>query len=142
MLIGESTAEKIKKEIGTASPPEDKKGKVMEIKGRDLLNGVPKEMILSEYQICESLIEPVSQILEAVKIALECTPPELSSDIVDKGIVMTGGGSLLKNLDYVLREATKLPVFVAEDALTCVARGCGRVLEEQNKLRHVLFKQD
>lgn len=142
LLIGESTAEKIKKQIGTASPPEDKKGKLMEIKGRDLIHGVPKEMILSEYQISESLIEPVSQIIEAVKIALEQTPPELSSDIVDKGIVLTGGGSLLKNLDYVLREATKLPVFVADDALSCVARGTGRVLEEQKKFRHVLFKQD
>lgn len=142
LLIGESSAEKIKKEIGTACPPEDKKGRTMEIKGRDLIHGVPKEMILSEYQISESLFEPVSQIVEAVKIALESTPPELSSDIVDKGIVMTGGGSLLNNLDYVLREATKLPVFVADDALTCVARGCGKVLEEKNKLRHVLFKQD
>jgi rod shape-determining protein MreB len=99
-------------------------------------------MVLSEAQISESLIEPVSQIVEAVKIALECTPPELASDIVDKGIVMTGGGSLLNNLDLVLREATKLPVFVAEDALSCVALGCGKVLENQKKLQHVLFKQD
>ena len=142
LLIGESSAEKIKKEIGTASAPDDKKGKVMEIKGRDLIHGVPKEILLTEFQISESLVEPVTQIIEAVKIALEQTPPELSSDIVDKGIVMTGGGSLLKNLDLVIREATKLPVFVADDALTCVARGCGKVLEEQNKLRHVLFKQD
>lgn len=142
LLIGESSAEKIKKEIGTACPPEDKKGRMIEIKGRDLIHGVPKEMMLSEYQIAESLIEVVSQVVEAVKIALECTPPELASDIVDKGIVMTGGGSLLNNLDYVLREATKLPVFVADDPLTCVARGCGRVLEDTNKLRHVLFKQD
>ncbi len=142
LLIGESSAEKIKKEIGSACPPADKKGRSMEIKGRDLINGVPKEITLTEYQIAESLIEPVSQIIEAVKMALECTPPELSSDIVDKGIVMTGGGSLLHNLDYVIREATKLPVFVADDPLTCVARGTGRVLEERNKLRHVLFKQD
>ncbi len=142
LLIGEASAEKIKKEIGSACPPADKKGRSMEIKGRDLINGVPKEITLTEYQIAESLIEPVSQIIEAVKMALECTPPELSSDIVDKGIVMTGGGSLLHNLDYVIREATKLPVFVADDPLTCVARGTGRVLEERNKLRHVLFKQD
>ena len=80
--------------------------------------------------------------LKAIKVALECTPPELSSDIVDKGIVMTGGGSLLHNLDYMIREATKLPTFVAEEPLTCVARGCGKVLEEREKLRHVLFKQD
>ena len=142
LLIGESSAEKIKKEIGSACPPADKTGRSMEIKGRDLINGVPKEITLTEYQIAESLIEPVSQIIEAIKTALECTPPELSSDIVDKGIVMTGGGSLLHNLDYVIREATKLPVFVAEDPLTCVARGTGKVLEEREKLRHVLFKQD
>ena len=142
LLIGESSAEKIKKEIGSACPPADKKGKSMTIKGRDLINGIPKEITLTEYQIAESLIEPVSQIIEAIKVALECTPPELSSDIVDKGIVMTGGGSLLHNLDYVIREATKLPVFVADDPLTCVARGTGRVLEEREKLRHVLFKQD
>jgi rod shape-determining protein MreB and related proteins len=142
LLVGESTAEQIKKEIGSACPPEDKKGQTMEIKGRDLVDGVPKEMILNEYQISESLVEPVSQIVEAVKIALECTPPELASDIVDKGIVLTGGGALLKNIDFVLREATKLPVFVADDALTCVARGTGRVLEEHSKLKHVLFKQD
>ncbi len=142
LLIGESSAEKIKKEIGSACPPSDKKGKTIEIKGRDLINGVPKEITLSEYQISESLIEPVSQIVEAVKTALECTPPELSSDIVDQGIVMTGGGALLHNLDIVIREATKLPVFIAEDPLTCVARGTGKVLEEREKLRHVLFKQD
>ncbi|MFN7039469.1 MAG: rod shape-determining protein [Alphaproteobacteria bacterium] len=142
LLIGESTAEKIKKQIGSACQPEDGQGKMMEIKGRDLINGIPKEISLSEAQISESLIEPVSQIIEAVKIALECTPPELSSDIVDKGIVMTGGGSLLNNLDYVLREATKLPVIIADEALFCVALGIGKVLEDFKKLQHVLFKQD
>ena len=142
LLIGESSAEKIKKQIGAACPPADGQGKLMEIKGRDLINGVPKEMVLSEFQIAESLIEPVSQIVEAVKIALECTPPELSSDIVDKGIVMTGGGALLHNLDFVLREATGLPVFVADDPLSCVALGTGKVLEDQKTLKHILFKQD
>jgi rod shape-determining protein MreB and related proteins len=142
LLIGESSAEKIKKEIGSAAPPADKLGRTIEIKGRDLINGIPKEITLSEYQISESLIEPISQIIEAIKIALECTPPELSSDIVDQGIVLTGGGALLHNLDHVLREATGLPVFVAEDPLTCVARGTGRVLEEREKLRHVLFKHE
>jgi len=142
LLIGEPTAEKIKKQIGSACLPADRKGRELEIKGRDLIHGVPKEMTLTEYQIAESLAEPVGQIVEAVKIALECTPPELSSDIVDKGIVLTGGGALLSNLDIVIREATGLPVFVADDALTCVARGCGRALEEREKLRHVLFKQD
>ncbi|AZL15099.1 rod shape-determining protein [Rickettsiales endosymbiont of Stachyamoeba lipophora] len=142
LLIGESTAEKIKKTIGAACVPEDGIGKSMEIKGRDLIHGVPKEITLNEYQIAESLVEPVSQVVEAVKIALECTPPELSSDIVDKGIVLTGGGSLLKNLDIVLRDATGLPVFVADDALSCVAIGTGKVLENMKKLQHVLFKQD
>ncbi len=106
------------------------------------MNGVPKELTLSEYQVAESLAEPISQIVEAVKVALECTPPELSSDIVDKGIVLTGGGSLLNNLDMVLRSATGLPVFVADDPLSCVALGCGQVLENPHVLKHVLFKQD
>lgn len=142
LLIGESTAEKIKKQIGAACPPQEEEGKSMEIKGRDLINGVPTEVVLTEQQVAESLMEPVSQIVEAVKIALECTPPELSSDIVDKGIVMTGGGALLKNLDLVLREATGLPVFVADDPLSCVALGTGKVLENRKKFKHVLFKQD
>lgn len=142
LLIGESTAEKIKKQIGTAYIEEGQEARFMEIKGRDLINGVPKEMVLSEHQIAESLVETVSHIVEAVKAALECTPPELAADIVDRGIVMTGGGSLLKNLDYVLRQATQLPVFVADQALSCVALGTGQVLEEYSKLKHVLFKQD
>ena len=142
LLIGETTAEKIKKEIGAACAPESGEGKIIEIKGRDLMNGVPKELTLSEYQIAESLVEPVSQIIEAVKVALECTPPELSSDIVDKGIVMTGGGSMLHNLDLVVTQATGLPVFIADDPLSCVAKGTGRVLENIDSLRHVLFKQE
>lgn len=142
LLIGESTAEKIKKQIGTAFVEEGTVLKEMEIKGRDLINGIPKEMVLNEKQIAESLTETISQIVEAVKIALECTPPELSSDIVDKGIVLTGGGALLNNLSYVLRESTKLPVFVSDNALACVALGIGRVLENFSKLKHVVFKQD
>jgi len=142
LLIGETTAERIKKEIGAACPPADGHGRLMEIKGRDLLNGVPKEIILSEAQIAEALSEPVHQIIEAVKVALESTPPELSSDIVDKGIVMSGGGSLLMHLDLVVSHATGLPVFVAEDALSCVAIGTGRVLENLSTFKHVLFKQD
>lgn len=142
LLIGESTAEKIKKDIGAACTPADGQGKLIEIKGRDLLNGVPKELVLSEAQIAEALAEPVHQIIEAVKVALESTPPELSSDIVDKGIVMSGGGSLLKHLDLVISHATGLPVFVAEDSLSCVAIGTGRVLEHLDTFRHVLFKQD
>jgi len=142
LLIGESTAEKIKKQIGVAYVDPSLEARTMEIKGRDLINGIPREIILSEKQIAESLVEPVSQIVQAVRVALECTPPELSSDIVDKGIVMTGGGSLLKGLDYVLSEATQLPVFVADQALSCVALGTGRVLEEFSRFKHVLFKQD
>jgi rod shape-determining protein MreB len=142
LLIGESTAEKIKKQIGVAYVDPSLEARTMEIKGRDLINGIPREIILSEKQIAESLVEPVSQIVQAVRVALECTPPELSSDIVDTGIVMTGGGSLLKGLDYVLSEATQLPVFVADQALSCVALGTGRVLEEFSRFKHVLFKQD
>lgn len=142
LLIGESTAEKIKKQIGTAYVDPNVPVKEMEIKGRDLINGIPKEMVFDEKQVAESLSEPISQIVEAVKTALECTPPELSSDIVDKGIVLTGGGSLLNNLEHVLREATRLPVFVADNSLACVALGIGRVLEDFNKLKHVLFKQE
>lgn len=142
LLIGEATAEKIKKEIGAAAPPADGQGKLMEIKGRDLMNGVPKELILSEAQIAEALMDPVNQIIEAVKVALECTPPELSSDIVDKGIVMSGGGSLLAHLDLVVSQSTGLPVFVAEDALKCVAIGTGKVLEQIDIFKHVLFKQE
>ncbi|MBV8939475.1 MAG: rod shape-determining protein [Alphaproteobacteria bacterium] len=142
LLIGETTAEKIKKDIGAACAPENGEGRLVEIKGRDLMNGVPKEIILSEYQIAEALVEPVGQIIEAVKVALECTPPELSSDIVDKGIVLSGGGALLRNLDLVLSNATSLPVFLAPEPLNCVALGSGKVLENPDLLRHVLFRQE
>ncbi len=142
LLIGETTAEKIKKEVGAACAPEEGDGHLIEIKGRDLMNGVPKEVVLSEYQIAEALVEPVGQIIEAVKIALECTPPELSSDIVDKGIVLSGGGGMLKNLDLVLSNATSLPVFVAKEPLACVANGSGQVLENPALLKHVLFRQE
>ena len=138
LLVGERSAERIKEAIGSACPPEEGEGRTMEIKGRDLLHGVPKELIISERQIAESLAEPISQIIEAVKSALEHTAPELAADIVDKGIVLTGGGALLTNMDYVLRYATGLPVSIAEDALSCVAMGTGRALEEMKKLRHVL----
>jgi rod shape-determining protein MreB len=139
LLVGESSAERIKKEIGTACPPEDGEGRVMEIKGRDLMNGVPKELIISQRQIAESLAEPVGAIIEAVKVALEHTAPELAADIVDKGIVLTGGGALLGNLDFVLRHATGLPVSIAEDPLSCVALGTGRCLEQMKTLKNVLI---
>lgn len=141
LLIGESSAERIKKEIGSAAPPEDGNGKTMEVKGRDLMNGVPKELVVNQRQIAEALAEPVGAIIETVKVALEHTAPELAADIVDKGIVLTGGGALLGNLDHVLREATGLPVSVADEPLMCVALGTGRALEEMKTLRHVLYQQ-
>ena len=110
----------------------------MEIKGRDLMNGVPKELMISERQISESLAEPVGAIIEAVKVALEHTAPELAADIVDKGIVLTGGGALLGNMDFVLRHATGLPVSIADDPLSCVVLGTGRALEEMKRLKDVL----
>jgi rod shape-determining protein MreB len=138
LLVGEGSAARIKEDIGSACPPEDGDGQTMEIKGRDLMNGVPKELIISERQIAESLAEPVGAIIEAVKVALEHTAPELAADIVDKGIVLTGGGALLGNLDFVLRHATGLPVSIADDPLSCVVLGTGRALEEMKRLRHVL----
>ena len=142
LLVGESSAEKIKKEIGSACLPEDGDGKSVEIKGRDLINGVPKEITITERQVSESLMEPVADIVEAVKIALENTAPELAADIVDKGIVLTGGGALLANLDKVLRKATGLPVIIAEDPLSCVARGSGMALDEFARLKDVLSSMD
>jgi rod shape-determining protein MreB len=139
LLVGESSAERIKEDIGSACPPEEGEGRTMEIKGRDLMNGVPKELIMSERQIAESLAEPVGAIIEAVKVALEHTAPELAADIVDKGIVLTGGGGLLGNIDFVLRHATGLPVSIADDPLSCVVLGTGRALEEMKRLKNVLI---
>lgn len=141
LLVGESSAERIKTEIGTACPPDDGSGDSMQIKGRDLMNGVPKELLINQRQIAESLAEPVGAIIEAVKVALEHTAPELAADIVDKGIVLTGGGALLGNLDMVLRNATGLPVSIADEPLSCVALGTGRALEELKSLRGVLYQQ-
>ncbi len=138
LLVGEGSAARIKEEIGSACPPDEGEGRTMEIKGRDLMNGVPKELIISERQIAESLAEPVGAIIEAVKVALEHTEPELAADIVDKGIVLTGGGGLLSNLDFVLRHATGLPVSLADDPLSCVVLGTGRALEEMKRLKNVL----
>lgn len=138
LLIGEATAERIKKEIGSACPPPDGSGKTMEIKGRDLMNGVPREITVSQRQIAEALAEPVGAIVEAVKVALEATPPELAADIVDKGIVLTGGGALLGALDEVLRDETGLPVSIADEPLSCVALGTGKALEHPKMMKHVL----
>lgn len=138
LLVGEASAERIKKAIGSAALPVDGEGKTIEIKGRDLMNGVPKEITVSERQIAEALAEPISQIVEAVKVALENTAPELAADIVDRGIVLTGGGALLKRLDEVLRDSTGLPVSVAENALQCVALGTGKAVEDLPKFENIL----
>ncbi|MBX3488541.1 MAG: rod shape-determining protein [Parvibaculum sp.] len=138
LLVGEASAERIKKEVGSAAIPPDGDGMTIEIKGRDLMNGVPKEIAIGQRQIAESLAEPVGAIVEAVKVALEATPPELAADIVDKGIVLTGGGALLANLDQVLRDETGLPVSIADDALSCVALGTGKALEHIRTMKHVL----
>ena len=138
LLVGEASAARVKEEIGSACPPENGEGRVMDIKGRDLMNGVPKELIISERQVAESLTEPIGAIIETVKVALEHTAPELAADIVDKGIVLTGGGALLGNMDFVLRHATGLPVSLADDPMTCVVLGTGRALEEMKRLKEVL----
>ena len=137
LAIGETTAERMKKEIGSACPPDDGDGESLYVKGRDLITGLPKEISITERQISEALSEPVAQVIDAIKRALEQTPPELSADIVERGIMLTGGGALLSNLDTVLRRSTSVPVLVAEDPLLCVVMGTGRALEEKSKLSDV-----
>lgn len=141
LFIGDSTAEKIKKEIGTAKKNE-KEEKSMAIKGRDAATGIPREIILTEATIADSIADPVAQIIDSVKFVLEQAPPELSSDIADNGIVLTGGGALLKHLDTVINEATGLKVQVVDEALNCVVLGTGKVLEDFSYFRHVLFQQE
>jgi rod shape-determining protein MreB len=139
LLIGERTAELIKINVGTAYPTDTVRS--IEVKGRDLVAGVPKTLEVKSEEVREALAEPVNAIVESVKIALERTPPELASDIVDKGIVLTGGGALLANLDILLREETGLPIMLAEDPLTAVALGTGRCLDEMDLLRDVAIRQ-
>ena len=138
LFIGESTAERIKKTVGAAYITPDAEDITVVVKGRDLMNGVPRELLISRRQVAEALAEPVSAIVEAVKIALEITPPELSSDIVDQGIMLTGGGALLCGLDEVIHRATGLPVLVAQDPLLCVVLGSGKTLENLKSLQQVL----
>lgn len=138
LLIGERTAEEIKIEIGTAYPPENLGS--YDVRGRDLVTGLPKTVRVTAEEIYKALTEPVSAILEAIKNTLEQTPPELSADIMDRGIVMAGGGSLLKGLDYLVSEQTGMPVHVADEPLLCVAYGTGRVLENIDILRRVLIQ--
>src|SRR6476659_5337680 len=132
MLIGETTAEMIKKEIGSAFPGSEVRE--MEVKGRNLAEGIPRSFTISSNEILEALTDPLNSIVSAVKSALEQTPPELGADIAEKGMVLTGGGALLRELDRLLMEETGLPVIVADDPLTCVVRGSGRALEEMDKL--------
>ena len=130
LMIGEATAERVKCAIGCATPP-DGEGERIIVKGRDLVNGRPAEMTISEAEICDALSEPVGQIVMAVMTALEQTAPELSSDIIDEGITLTGGGALLRRLDEALSEATGLPVRIADTPLMCVAMGAGKALEDR-----------
>ena len=135
MLIGDTTAENIKKAIGSAFPGSEVRE--MEVKGRNLAEGITRSFTISSNEILEALSEPLNQIVSAVKIALEQTPPELGADIADRGMVLTGGGALLRDLDRLLMEETGLPVIVAEQPLTCVARGCGMALDKMDKLASI-----
>jgi rod shape-determining protein MreB len=130
-LIGDATAERIKQEIGTAYP--GKEVREIDVRGRNLAEGVPRSFTLNSNEILEALQEPLSMIVQAVKSALEQTPPELASDIAESGVVLTGGGAMLRDLDLLLAEETGLPVLLAEDPLTCVARGGGKALELMDK---------
>jgi rod shape-determining protein MreB len=138
LLIGDQTAEHIKMDIGSAFPLKEETE--MEVKGRDLVGGIPKTVKIHSEEIREALQEPVTSIVQGVKQSLEMTPPELAADIVDKGIVMTGGGSLLRGLDSLLREETNLPINVVEDPLTCVVLGTGMILENFPKYQKVVLK--
>jgi rod shape-determining protein MreB len=135
MLIGETTAEQIKKEIGSAFPGSEVREK--EVKGRNLAEGIPRSFTISSNEILEALTEPLNAIVSAVKSALEQTPPELAADIAEKGMVITGGGALLRDIDRLLMEETGLPVIVAEDPLTCVVRGSGKALERVERLASI-----
>ena len=135
MLIGDQTAEILKKQIGAAYPSAEYKE--MEVTGRNLAQGVPQSFTVSTTEILEALNEPLNGLVTAIKIALENTPPELSSDIADRGIVLTGGGALLKDLDKMISEETGIPVILAEEPLTCVVRGCGMALERLENLSSI-----
>jgi rod shape-determining protein MreB and related proteins len=136
LLIGEGTAEQVKIQIGSAYPVGEERE--MDVKGRDLVSGIPKTVRVTSSEIREAVQEPVQQIVDAVRRALEITPPELAADIVDRGIVMTGGGALIRGLDVLLSQETNLPIHVDEDPLTCVVRGTGRILDDEEKYASVL----
>jgi rod shape-determining protein MreB len=138
MLIGETTAENIKKEIGSAFPGSEVRD--VEVKGRNLAEGVPRSFTISSNEILEALTDPLNSIVSAVKTALEQTPPELGADIVSKGMVLTGGGALLRDIDRLLMEETGLPVIIADDPLTCVVRGSGKALDRMDKYSNIFAK--
>jgi rod shape-determining protein MreB len=135
LLIGERMAEKIKTQIGSAYPMEERQ--TVEAKGRDLVAGIPKTLTISDEEVREAILEPVTAVVDAIKIVLERVPPELAADIVDKGIVLAGGGSLLRGLEVLIREETELPIAIAEDPLSCVVRGTGKVLDELDLLKQI-----
>jgi len=139
LLIGERTAEAIKTMIGTAYPDPDNV-ETIEVKGRDLVSGIPKILAIDSEEVRVAISEQIEAILETVKIALEQTPPELAADIVDRGIMLTGGGALLRNLDKLLREETSLPITIADDPLSAVARGAGAALDSIDLLREVVVR--
>ena len=139
LLIGERTAENIKLEIGSAFPSEQESS--MEIKGRNLLNGLPENITITSAEVRDALAEPLSRVIEAIKITLEKTPPELSADIIDQGITLAGGGALLRGLDKLINRETGMPVYVAEYPLDCVAEGTGRILENLEKYRDLLTEE-
>jgi rod shape-determining protein MreB len=131
LMIGEGTAERVKLEIGTATAPADGVGLETYVRGRDVARGIPREIMLNQAQVAEALAEPVNRIVAVVRAALENTQPEIAADVLDEGVTMTGGGSLLRDISMVLADETGLPVRVADDPLTCVARGAGRSLEDK-----------
>ena len=137
LLIGERTAEQIKIDIGSAYPLAEER--TVEVRGRDLVTGLPKTLTLTSSEIRDALAEPVATIVDAVRMALEKTPPELASDIMDRGIVMAGGGSLLRGLDKHLAQETEMSVYVVDDPVSCVAYGTGKILDEIDTLKKVLF---
>ena len=138
LLIGEKTAEDIKCTIGSAYKLDEELDK--EVKGRDLVDGIPKTVVVNSKDIRKALDDPIMMIVDAIRLSLERTPPELAADILERGIILTGGGALLKNLDVRLREETQMAILIAEDPLSCVARGCGKVLDEPEKYQKVLVK--
>ena len=140
MLIGEATAERIKKEIGSAYPSAELKE--IEVRGRNMAEGIPRSFQLNNNQILEALQEPLSGIISAVRTALEKTPPELGADVAERGMILTGGGALLQDIDRLLTEETGIPVIIAEDPLTCVARGGGRALELMDEKGQSVFSSE